>query len=180
MSLKAVFWLCVSASLAGNATSQTKPKDVDGWGKVKWGMTVAQAKAAAPEARASDGKSEKSTRYTERLVIDRLRIGDMEMTASIYTLRESERVKEVGLTLPDGINTTNGSFEQLRNLLTQKYGKPTREEPNERSEVTIVNSATWVFPSTVISLLWVQVKGIAFETLTLQYSATDRKALHVL
>ena len=38
--------MCVALAFAGIAPGQTKPKDVDGWGKIKWGMTVAQAQAA--------------------------------------------------------------------------------------------------------------------------------------
>jgi hypothetical protein len=180
--MKTVLRLCVSVALAGIALGQTKPKDVYGWGKLRWGMTVKQAKAAlGPGARESDGKSGKSTRYSERIVIDKLKIGDIEMTASVYTLPDSEKIQEVGLTLPDGVNKTNGgSFEDLRNSLTRKYGIPTRQEPIEERERTTINSATWVFPSTVISLMWIQVKGIGFETLTLQYSATDNKVLNVL
>ena len=94
--------------------------------------------------------------------------------------RGSDKVKQVALRLPDGVNTTNGSaFEDLRNALTQKYGKPTRQESNEASKTT-TDSVTWVFPSTVIDLTWIRVKDIGFEILNLLYEATDKKALDVL
>jgi hypothetical protein len=52
------------------------PKDVNGWGKIRWGMTVAQAKALyGAQARESDGGGN-STKYTEKLVIDNFAVGD--------------------------------------------------------------------------------------------------------
>ncbi len=34
------------AALAVALSGQLKPKDVDGWDKIKWGMTIAQARSA--------------------------------------------------------------------------------------------------------------------------------------
>jgi hypothetical protein len=102
------------------------------------------------------------------------------MMVTIDTLPGSDRVKQVALRLPDGVNTTNGAaFEDLRNALTQKYGKLTRQESNETSGTT-TDSVTWVFPSTVVDLTWIRVKKIGFEILNLLYEATDKKALDVL
>src|ERR1035441_7914802 len=82
--------------------AQTKPKDVDGWGKIKWGMTVAQAKTAyGDQAQASDGTGGRSTRYVEKLKITNFAVGDIKMKVSIETLPDSSLIREVSLALAD-------------------------------------------------------------------------------
>jgi hypothetical protein len=53
------------------------PKDVNGWGKIRWDVTVAQAKALyGAHAQESNGGGN-STKYTEKLVIDNFSVGDI-------------------------------------------------------------------------------------------------------
>lgn len=176
--MKALLQICVAMTFAGSAMSQTKPKDVDGWGKVKWGMTIRQAKAAlGSQARESDDKPDPSAQYVGRLIVDGLKIGTTEMTASVFTPLGSEAIKAVSL--EGTAEFLSISFKEVRTLLTQKYGKPTHEE-SENDGITEDLTVVWAFPSTVIRLEWMRWKSTRSENLTVVYSATNKKALDVL
>jgi hypothetical protein len=61
---------------------QTKPKDIDGWGKIKWGMTFAEASAAY---NVSAPVKESDTSKWTSLPLGPVQIGDIEMKASAFT-----------------------------------------------------------------------------------------------
>lgn len=178
--LRSSVWLAFTGIVL---LGQTKPKDVYGWGKIRWGMTVAQAKAAyGSQAQESDGQDGTSTKFTERLAIKSFAVGDVRMKVSIETMPGSQMIKEVSLTMEKDqpqSSTRTSAYEDMKNSLMQKYGRPT-DQQKDQGERTETNSATWTFPSTVISLFWVEAKGIPFGVLTLQYTATDKKARDVL
>jgi hypothetical protein len=154
------------------------PKDVNGWSKIRWDMTVAQAKALyGAQARESDGGGN-STKYTEKLVIDNFAVGDIKMKVSIETLPNSNLIKEVTFSLADESQSRGAAYTDIKNLLTQRYGRP--REDKDREGGAEDNSATWTFPSTVITLFWVETKRLDFGVLSLQYTATDKKVLGVL
>src|ERR1035438_3431944 len=76
--------------------------DVHGWGKVTWGMTVAQAKAAlGPEAKAAEGENTFTDGYIARLVLKKLKVGDIDMDVSIAAKSGSERIALISLELAD-------------------------------------------------------------------------------
>lgn len=170
-------------AIATYAHQPAKPKDVEGWGKIKWGMTIAQAKAAYGTGlkTASDHPATTKTSGTDTTVlfIDDLKVGEIPVDASIETFASSDRIARATLSLQDGYSKRGFAYEQLRNLLSQKYGPMTRHENDKASRVT-TNSAAWVFPSTVITLQWVEVDSIDFGVLRIVYESTDKKALGVL
>jgi hypothetical protein len=169
--------MVIVVGVAIGAMLMAQPKDVDGWGKVKWGMTIAQAKVAyGSEAQAPD-RENGSTKYVERLTLRNLKVGDIRMRVAIETLPGSDRIAEVALSLEDGQRIS--PYLTLKNSLTQKYGRPSHEERSQRENVVSL-SAAWIFPSTVISLLWLETKDVDFRELVLQYTATDKKALDAL
>jgi hypothetical protein len=87
-------------------------------------------------------------------------------------------IKEVTFSLADGSQSRGAAYTDIKNLLTQKYGRP--REDKDREGGAEDHSATWTFPSTVITLFWVETKRLDFGVLNLQYTATDKKALGVL
>ena len=159
-----------------------QPKDVNGWGRIKWGMTVAQAKVVygsqvlVPDA---THKSQ-STKFVDRLLIGSFNVGDTKMQVSIETLPNSDKIREVTLSLPASSPRASRSsaYDDLRNSLTLKYGRPSHVE--KKDDDILSESATWTFPSTVITLYHVESNSIAFGQLGLQYTATDKKALDAL
>ena len=144
------------AVLAVIGFGQTPPKDVYGWGKVRWGMTLAQAKAAlGPQAEDSTEESATKAKYPERLVIDRVDIGDVRMKASIGVDPSSNRIRQVLLNLWDGISrdprgrdVRGDSYYTILTALKQKYGKPIGYEKDVQGDYIVTNRASWIFPST--------------------------------
>jgi hypothetical protein len=149
-----------------------------GLGRSEMTSAEMQAKAAyGNQAQNSDGRDGSSTKFIEKLIIPSFAVGDIEMKVSIETMPGSNLIKEVLLALADKPQSfTRGSaYTDLLNALMQKYGRPTSQE-KDRGENTETNSATWAFPSTVISLFWVETTRLNFGILNLQYTATDNLA----
>jgi hypothetical protein len=70
--------ICLALAVAGIAIGQTKPKDVDGWSNITWGMSVTDAKVAlGDQASESETAPGSSSLIIERLVIKNLLIGDI-------------------------------------------------------------------------------------------------------
>src|ERR1700694_1964862 len=61
-----------------------KTTDVEGWGKVKWGMTIAQVRALYPGVlQISEEEPKDEAKYVGRLAAKNFRIGDLEMNLSV-------------------------------------------------------------------------------------------------
>lgn len=196
--MRTVFRLWTSLIVLGIALlGQAPPKDVNGWGKIKWGMTVAQIKALyGAQVQDSDGSGGNSADYIEKLVIKGFAIGDDNMDVSVNIDPKSKLIKEVSFSLAASsmpIKETGDNllrqahvqklarsvtYAHLKDSLTQKYGRPTSEE--KESNGSGDTFATWMFPSTVIRLYLAEATNIEFGILRLRYTATDKKALDKL
>ncbi|HUE05480.1 MAG TPA: hypothetical protein VMR62_38410 [Bryobacteraceae bacterium] len=158
-----------------------KPKDVDGWGKIKWGMTLAEARAAYN----ADAPLDEGGYYTE-LKLKPIEIGNLEMNVTVWAKRGTDRISVVNLTylsLPEH-RASPSEVETLKTLLTQKYGSPTGDE-TEIHDGLLGQSRTrtivWAFPSATIHLTVFQfVEDPATGVIAIEYKATDKKALDVL
>ena len=169
--------VALSAVLAGSVLlGQEKPKDVYGWGKIKWGMTIAQARAAyGTEAQGAEGKGPYSGGWVERLVIKNLKVGDIAVDASIASRPGSDRIASV--TLHAQGESKVWAYENLKTSLIRKYGRPTHED--RRDDGTLVtDKTTWIFPATAINLVEMKIKAIDYYVVTLQYMSADKKALN--
>ena len=154
--------------------------DVHGWGKVTWGMTVAQAKAAlGPEAKAAEGENTFTDGYIARLVLKKLKVGDIDMDVSIAAKSGSERIALISLELadkPQDTGSRGAAYHGLLNALTRKYGRPTKTDKEIRDDTDVeTNSAQWVLPSTNIDLVWIENRDLGFGVLHLMYSPVSRK-----
>jgi hypothetical protein len=150
--------------LRGQPKDLNRERDADGFGNIKWGMTVAEAKAAFPGL-LEPGRSElASGAFEERLIQPVLMIGSVEMTVSIQTKADSDRITRIVLKLAPFVQRRKAAFQFLRNNLTLKYGKPSHMPPGRLKEQREV----WILPSTTITLDWreesrVQVLDITYE-----------------
>lgn len=146
--MKTILQLAASVTFAVALLGQAPPKDVDGWGKIKWGMTVAQAKALyGAQAQASGGANDGAAKYVEKLVIKNFAVGDLMMDVSIETPTGSNLVKEVSLKLagdpkPEDVEAirkysddSRAAYSYLRDLLIQKYGRPSNGDKNQDNGV---------------------------------------------
>ena len=158
--------------------------DVNGWGKIKWGMSVAQARTLySSEAHEPQASVKESTKYVDRFVIPNLKLGDVSIQASVRTLPGSDRIAEVELSMPadnfrEPASTRIAAHEDILNGLTQKYGKPSRHEQKDSDSLTDITDV-WLFPSTTITLQYIEMK-IGFGLLDVQYTAVDKKLKDVL
>jgi hypothetical protein len=167
--MKAARLLCVAGVLAITLLGQTPPRDVEGWGKIKWGMTIADASQAYVIDRHEDNE------FWSQLIAQPVEVGDITMRVSIGARHGSDQISRVRLSMN---SATTRDFDTLKTLLIQKYGPPIDGET--RTDGTDgIRTFLWTFPSTSIRLTLTQgQKGQG--RIDLEYMATDRNALDVL
>lgn len=172
-----------SSAPPSSTSRRTPTADVNGWSKVTWQMTVAQARKlfaaddiAEPESALSEG------RYPVRFVVNNIDIGGIQCSASIETDRNVDSI--AGVTLEPAKDFQQlpqlraSVYGKLKELLIQKYGKPKSDD--ERQEDDDINSQVlWSFPSTTIELHRSEGR-FDLGYVLLMYRAVDKKALGVL
>ena len=159
--------------LPGQPQNLNLERDADGFGNIKWGMTVAEAKAAFPGLSEPERTELSSGAFEVRLIQPVLMIGSVEMTLSIQTKADSDVITRVVLELAPFVQHRKTALQFLRNDLIQKYGKPTsRGRMKEETEI-------WALPSTTITLTWIQESAGKFRRLDITYAQKgDGQILH--
>lgn len=175
--------LAILLSSALSAQSD-RPKDVPGWGKIQWGMTLDQVRAAyGPETKASDDP------YWSHLTLPPVTVGDIPLQVSVSAKKPSAQVTLVILSCYFGFtsdtpgvapNVTPRDFDGLKALMIQKYGHPRNEERrieyNDRVRVFL-----WTFTSTTIELKLAQsADNPELGSMHVEYRAADPKSLDAL
>ena len=161
--------MCLLVALAVTVSGQSLAKDADGWDQIKWGMTIQETRAKY--------KAETQPQSTEYWTFQRLesiKISDIDMNVDAMAKHGSDRVTRVQLTY---IKSPNGpseslAFDTLKTLLIQKYGPFASDEPT--NQFGRGRRILWTLPSTSIVL---ESNAVA---LTVNYTATDKKALDAL
>lgn len=154
--------------LTGQPKDLNREYDADGFGNIKWGMTVAEAKAAISGLR-EPGRAELAAGgFEERLILPVLMIGSVEMTVSIQTKADSDLITRIVLKLAPFVQHRKTAFQFLSNNLILKYGKPSHHDttPRLKEETEI-----WVLPSTTITLDWREEAAGKFRLLDITYEA---------
>jgi hypothetical protein len=157
--------LCLAALCAITLLGQTPPRDVDGWDKIRWGMTIADASQAYVIDRHED-----NDRWSQ-IIAQPVVVGDITMRVSIAAKHGSARVSRVRLSTNSGTE----DFDTLKTQLIQKYGPPIDGETRTEGTDTI-RTFLWTFPSTSIRLTLRQGQG----RIEVEYNATDKSALDAL
>jgi hypothetical protein len=161
--------------LPGQPKDLSRERDADGFGNIKWSMTVAEAKAAFPGLREPERSELTSGAFEERLIQPVLMIGSAEMTVSIQTKIDSDLITRIVLKLAPFVQQRKTAFQFLSNNLIQKYGKPGHHEAAIRSRVK-EETEVWALPSTTITLSW-REEAVGKLLLDLTYEATNSKFL---
>ena len=157
--------------LRGQPKDLNRERDADGFGNIKWGMTIAEAKAEFPGLIEPERSELTSGAFEERLIQPVLMIGSVEMTVSIQTKTDSDLITRIVLKLAPFVQHRKAAFQFLSNNLIQKFGKPsTRSRMKEETEV-------WALPSTTITLSWRQEAVGKLRVLDITYEATNSKFL---
>jgi hypothetical protein len=161
-----------------------QPKDVEGWTRIRWGMTVAAAREAflgqVSDSRIAAGPD---AILIDRFMVTDIRIGRITAEAAIQTERDSNQVVAVRIRAA-GASTTprerTNAFSALKQLLIVKYGIPQNEDHSPDGNGTTDSRVLWVFPSTSITLWWNELSGGQHGFVTIHYEAIDGKALDAL
>ena len=170
--MKAARRLCIVVMFAVALLGQTPPRDVEGWGKIRWGMTLADASQAYVIDRHED-----NDRWSQ-LIAQPVMIGDLTMRVSIAARHGSEQVSRVRLSTNSNGKDGPDDFDDLKAQLIQKYGPPIDGET--RTEGTNTRKTfLWTFPSTSIRLTLTQGQN-SQGRIEVEYMATDKTALDAL
>jgi hypothetical protein len=160
------------AALTLALCGQTKPKDVDGWDKIKWGMTITEARTAY-DAVAEPRRNDAWT----LLELKPTKMGDVEMGVQVGARQGTERISEVTLWSYFGLPSSASlagprDFDTLRMMLIQKYGQPASEEEKRGENSHLIKTVLWTFPSTSILLKLEQSASLPnLGTIYLDYTA---------
>jgi hypothetical protein len=162
-------------------------KDIDGWSKAKWGMTEAEVwRAFQGEAIRFAEKRNYKDDYAmigiPNYTIGRSRFKIMFMLDSKTNLLTGVNIQpfdqDLGALLlgdrpmPPVVNgSPEGIFDELKSLLTQKYGEPTSSETSRSNE----HIAVWRFPSTTVELECSTALGV--RSMSLNYRKSQRTDL---
>lgn len=174
----------VGALLVTASAAFCQPKDVDGWTRIKWGMTVAEARDAFV-GQVSDPRAAAppDAILIDRLIVTDIQIGRITAEAAVQTERESNQVVAVRLRATgasiSGTQRTN-TFSTLKQLLIAKYGAPQSEDRNPHGSAGTDSRVLWLFPSTSITLRWSEIGNAENGFVSIRYEALDRKALDAL
>ena len=150
--------------LPGQPKDLNRERDADGFGNIKWGMTVAEAKAAFPGLREPERSELTSGAFEERLIQPVLMIGSVVMTVSIQTKVDSDLITRIVLKLSSSVQHRKTAFQFLSNNLIQKYGKPSHHDTAPRGRMK-EETEVWVLPSTTITLDWREESAGKFRLL---------------
>ena len=159
--------------LPGQPKDLYQERDADGSGNIKWGMTVAEAKAAFPGLREPGRLELTSGAFEERLIQPVLMIGSVVMTVSIQTKADSDLITRIVLKLAPFVQHRKTAFQFLSNNLILKYGRPSHHDTAPRSHMK-EETEVWALPSTTITLDWREESVSKFRLLDITYEATDK------
>jgi len=167
--------LGVLAALAVALSAQSKPKDVEGWDKIKWGMTIAEVRSAYH----ADTEPESKDGWT-LLNLNPVKVSNIEMGVQVGARQNATKITLVRLWSFFGLPSSPPSagsqdFDTLRTALIQEYGHPGNEDQSRGENGRLIKTAQWTFPSTSILLMLEQSTSLPnLGNITLDYTATSQ------
>jgi hypothetical protein len=167
--------LSVLAALTVALYAQTKPTDVSGWDKIRWGMTIAEARSAYDIHTAPENKDNWTLLY-----LNPVKISGVEMGVQVGAREAAGKITLVRLWSFFGIPSAAPSagsqdFDTLRSALIQKYGDPAHEEVTRGENFRLIKIVRWTFPSTSIVMTLEQSASLPnLGNIYLDYTATDK------
>ena len=167
-------------AIAVVAFGQARPKDpktpdIAGWDKIRWGMTIAEVRAAY----GIDTEPETKDGWT-LLQLKPVKMGGVEMGVQVGARQDAGKVTSVKLWSYFGIPTAAPSagpqdFNTLRTILIEKYGAPASEESKRGENFRLIKTILWTFPSTSIQMTLEQSSSLPnLGNIFLEYTATAK------
>jgi hypothetical protein len=167
--------LGATVALAVALYGQAKPDDVAGWDKIRWGMTIAEARAAYDINTQPENKDNWTLLY-----LNPVKISGVELGVQIGARQGSEKIALVRLWsffgLPNSPPLARAQdFDTLKTSLIQKYGHPAREEMKRGENFRLIKTVLWTFPSTSILMTLEQSASLPnLGNIYLDYTATGK------
>ena len=137
--------------------------DVRGWDKLTWGMTMDEVRKTYPGT------------YPASLPDKFVKLQAPGPVIAGYPFivnfgfDGNGRLCKIGLRLVNEHDAKESTYRTLENLLTAKYGIPSKSDRNTGYTGSITLTTTWVYPSTVIELCMMNVMD-KIKILTILYS----------
>ena len=158
--------------------------DIQGWTRIKWGMTVSEAREAF-QGQVSDPRvaTPPDAILVDRFIVTGLQIGRITAEAAVQTERDSNQVVAVRIRATSPIATglaRTSTYSTLKHLLITKYGTPQNEDHSPYGSGGTDSRVLWLFPSTSITLRWSEMGNGESGFVTIRYEALDRTALDAL
>jgi len=154
-------------------------KDVNGWGKLKWGMTVEQATA---EYSGSFKVLPNKENTRPEITIKDVEVGRLLLDVSVVAVfgPTIDNITLEPQPHKDWEYTRQQNFDLLKVLLVEKYGAPTNEDRTNNFDYANKPDGTrtvviWALPSTTIKLLWSEQSKSG--SLFVEYTPPNRKFL---
>ena len=146
--------LGILAALA--VTLYGQPKDVSGWDKIRWGMTIAEARAAYDIHTETENKDSWTLLYLNPVKMGGVEMG-VQIGADAGDKSDRDKITTVRLWSFFGLPSSaplSGSrdFDTLKTTLIQNYGHPADEQMKRGENNRIIKTVLWTFPSTSILL----------------------------
>lgn len=164
-------FLASAVSLCG----QPKPKDVDGWDKIKWGMTIAQARSAY----GIEAQPESKDNWT-LLDLKPVKAAGVEMGVQVGARQGSQKISLVRQWSFFGLPSSPPlagpqDFDTLKTMLTRQYGAPASEDVKRGENFRLLKTVVWTFPSTSIVLSLEQSASLPnLGSIFVEYAEVDK------
>jgi len=160
------------AVLACSLLAQSRPADLLGWTKAKWGMTDSEIlKVFQGQAVLLDAPVQRRQYVDGRanVGIEKITIETVECSVQFVVNPQDGRLFRV-MIKPVQANPTAVYFQQLEKALVTRYGAPDYTSSKEP-----MTSSRWVFPTTVIELHYSNLAAIDMRLLSLTYEVNKSK-----
>jgi hypothetical protein len=161
------------------AAKDPAPQDIHGWDKIRWGMTIAEARAAYDIKTQPESKDNWTLLYLNPVKIGGAEMG-VEMGVQVGAREVAGKITLVRLWsffgVPGAAPLAGAQdFDTLKTTLIQKYGHPAKEETTRGENGRLIKTVLWTFPSTSILMTLEQSTSLPnLGTIYLDYTATDK------
>ena len=151
-------FLTFSILFPHNSEAYTKPNDVQGWEKLKWGMSSGEVQGVLGKdvKKREIRHDEKDGVYTELEMLN-IKIGGSKFRASLWMDQDTKELSRI-VFVPE-VKTADyhwaKTFISLENSLVDRYGIPDVE--NTTNDPGTSAERIWNFPSTEIEMSYLKI-----------------------
>jgi len=162
------------------APQDPAPQDIDGWDKIRWGMTIAEARAAYDIHTQPENKDNWTLLYLNPVKMSGVELGVQIGARQVGAREGSEKIALVRLWSFFGLPSSAPSagpqdFDTLKTALIQKCGHPAHEEMKRGENFRLIKTVLWKFPSTSILMTLEQSASLPnLGNIYLDYTATGK------